>query len=310
MGHEDAMRVELGTGGLAVLDIDLGGPINLAVTLECGQAFRWRQTTFPCRPDLVIAFEGVIRQLAVIVGQKADVTSEICVAYDPLYAGGVTLGSIIDSVRSYFSVQDDVQAIEESVRILDPVMSVAVEQGHGLRLLQQDHWESLASFVLSANNSIPNIARIVENLAACLGDPVGLDRFGFPPPDKIACQESTFLRQSKCGFRDRYLKDAAERVESGEVDLVALERMPTEQARERLMRIRGVGPKVADCVLLFGYHRLEVFPTDVWIGRAMSRFYLDGRAVTPKVAREEGMRRFGLLAGYAQEYLFFRIRGD
>lgn len=304
-----------GNPDLAVVEVDLGGPLNLAITLECGQAFRWRKVTFPGRPEFLAAYEGVIpigdgRQLAAIVGQDADVTSKIVVAYEPAYAGGATSESIADSARFYFSAQDDIQTIEESIRGFDPVMSSAVAQGHGLRLLQQDHWECLASFVLSTNNSIPNIARIVENLAACLGDPVGLRRFSFPSPDRIHCQESAFLRQTKCGFRDRYLKDAARRVVTGEVDLVALERLTTEEARERLMSIRGVGPKVADCVLLLGYHRLEVFPTDVWIGRAMSRFYLGGRAVTPKIARDEGMRRFGPLAGYAQEYLFISIRNS
>lgn len=309
------MHIETANRDLAAVDVDLGGPVNLAITLECGQVFRWRKTAFPGRPDLVVAYEGVIpvgdgRQLAVIVGQDADVTSKIVVAYEPAHAGRATHGSIADSLKFYFSAQDDVQTIEESIRGFDSVMSSAVEQGHGLRLLQQDHWECLASFVLSINNSIPNITRIVENLAACLGDPVGLGRFSFPSPDRIHGQESAFLRQTKCGFRDRYLKDAAKRVVAGEVDLLALEVMPTEEARERLMSIRGVGPKVADCVLLLGYHRLEVFPTDVWIGRAMSRFYLGGRAVTPKIARDEGMRRFGPLAGYAQEYLFISIRNS
>ncbi|MGE5580855.1 MAG: DNA-3-methyladenine glycosylase 2 [Bacillota bacterium] len=332
--------------------------MNLAATLECGQAFRWRKACFPGRPDLVAAYTGVIpvgrttgtarreivsaseiapcsritpRQLAVYVGQAEPVTSKIMVAYDPTYAQDDTglaepqpcacshgeqpadpppVGHISDAVRLYFAADDDVAAIEAEVARLDSVMAGAVKEAHGLRILRQDHWECLASYVLSINNNIPNISRIVEHFSLCLGEPVGLGLHSFPPPEKIACQDSGFLRQSKCGFRDRYLKDAAERVASGEVDLTGLERMPTEQARERLMRIRGVGPKVADCVLLFGYHRLDVFPSDVWISRAMSRYYLGGGAVTPKMAREEGMRRFGPLAGYAQEYLFWRARGD
>lgn len=300
------------------MDVDLGGPISLEATLTCGQAFRWRAAAFPCRSDLLVSYRGVIPtgekdgpgQLAVLVGQKAGVTREISVAYDPSYAAGLTQADVANAVRPYFAASDDVTAIEEALSRQDPVMSRAVQGGRGLRILQQDHWECLASYVLSVNNNIPNISRIVEYFAGCLGGPVGLGLFGFPSPEKIACQDSVFLRQSRCGFRDRYLKDAAERVVSGEVDLVDLEKMPTEQARKRLMRIRGVGPKVADCVMLFGYHRLDAFPVDVWIARAMSRFYLSGQVVTPKAAREEGMSRFGSLAGYAQEYLFFGIRGD
>lgn len=314
MESPDRLRAQDGAEYLTTLDVDLGGPVSLAVTLECGQAFRWRVAAFPCRPDLKVSYRGILPvgkcQVAMSVGQEAAVTRSVAVAYDSRYTCGLSQGSIREAVQRYFSSSDDVAAIEESISSVDPVMSSAVPQGHGLRILLQDHWECLASYVLSINNNIPNITRIVEHFALCLGEPVGLGEFGFAPPEKIARQDSSFLRQSKCGFRDRYLKDAAEKVCSGEVGLVALERMPTEQAREHLMRIRGVGPKVADCVLLFGYHRLDVFPTDVWIARAMSRFYQDGRAVTPKVAREEGMRRFGQLAGYAQEYLFFRIRGD
>lgn len=334
---------EQDAGSLATLAVDLGGPVNLAASLECGQAFRWRKACFPNRPDLVVAYRGVIpvgsisvpahpgtapghqialpsgtapRQLAVCVGQAEPVTSKIVVAYDDDYAlhiagrPEVAAEQISEAVRLYFAADDNVAAIEAEVARLDPVISGAVKEAHGLRILRQDHWECLASYVLSINNNIPNISRIVEHFSSCLGEPVGFGLHSFPPPEKIACQDSGFLRQSKCGFRDRYLKDAAERVVSGEVNLADLELIPTEQARERLMRIRGVGPKVADCVLLFGYHRLDVFPADVWISRAMSRYYLGGRKVTPKMAREEGMRRFGPLAGYAQEYLFWMARGD
>ncbi len=295
-----------------MLDVDLRGPVNLQVSLECGQAFRWRRSAFPDRPDLKVAYRGVLpaggRQLAIIAGQTDNVTTGLTVAFDEKAVAGLSRTVLKDAVLKYFSASDDLKAIEESVGRGDPVMAEAVPHSHGLRILQQDHWECLGSYVLSINNNIPNITRIVEHFARCLGEPAGMGEYGFPSPEKVACQESAFLRQSRCGFRDRYLKDAAERVRSGEVDLVDLERMPTEQARERLMRIRGVGPKVADCVLLFGYHRLDVFPVDVWIARAMSSFFLGGRAVTPKVAREEGMRRFGQLAGYAQEYLFYTIR--
>jgi N-glycosylase/DNA lyase len=343
MTNQQSLRgCEHSAGSMVTLEVDLGGPVNLEATLECGQAFRWRKACFPDHPDLATAYRGVIPlggisgdshpgpasgcqamrrseltpgQLAVFVAQALPVTSRIVVGYDPCFAGRDACQDemalrVRDAVRRYFAADDDVAAIEAEVARIDPVMSGVVREAHGLRILQQDHWECLASYVLSINNNIPNISRIVEHFSSCLGEPVGLGLHSFPPPERIACQDSVFLRQSRCGFRDRYLKDAAERVISGEVRLADLERMPTEDARERLMRIRGVGPKVADCVLLFGYHRLEVFPSDVWISRAMSRYYLGGRKVTPKVARDEGMRRFGSLAGYAQEYLFLRARGD
>lgn len=248
------------------------------------------------------------QQLAVVMGQTDAVTDDLVVAYDPESSVRPSPGAVRGAVRTYFSSVDSLDAMEQEIAVKDPVMAVAARSAHGLRILRQDPWECLASYVLSVNNNIPNIARAVEHFARCLGSPVGLGEFGFPPPELVACRENEFLRQSGCGFRDRHLKDAAERVVSGEVDLDSLSDMPTEQARERLMRIRGVGPKVADCVLLFAYHRLDVFPADVWIARAISRFYMGGRPTTPRVAREEGVRRFGKLAGYAQEYLFYHVR--
>lgn len=326
---------------LRTVQIDLGSPVSLQATLECGQAFRWRRTSFPGRPDLAVAYRGVMpvavasvrsqarrsveaqvseeaevlgevpgragRSLAMIVGQDCQVTDRLTIAYDPGFASEA---GVKHAALRYFSADDEVAAIERELSRKDPAMAEGIPFSHGLRILRQDPWECLASYVLSVNNSIPNIGRIVERLARCLGDEAGLGEQAFPSPEKVACQESEFLRQSKCGFRDRYLKDAAERVCAGEVDLGALARMPTEQACERLMRIRGVGPKVADCVLLFAYHRLEVFPVDVWIARAMSQFYLGGLRATPKAAREEGIRRFGAFAGYAQEHLFYRVRSS
>lgn len=310
------------TSGAVSATIDLDGPVNLRASLECGQAFRWRRVDastvrWPAdvdRPDkalpgVPIVYKGVVQvkglPVALFAGQDAPVTSTIRAVWESRMASG---SDIEAAVRRYFSSDDDVGAIERSLRATDPVMADAVPFSSGLRLLNQDPWECLASYVLSINNSIPNIARSVEYLARCFGADAGLGEAGFPAPRDLAAQDCATIRQSKCGFRDRNLKDAAEKVAGGEIDLAAIAQMPTGQARESLMTIRGVGPKVADCVLLFGFHRLEVFPVDVWIARAMSQLYLGGRPVTPRVAREEGMRRFGALAGYAQEYLFYKVR--
>lgn len=296
---------------LHAVEIDLGGPVSLEASLECGQAFRWRRVpgSLPGLPDPAIRYSGVMRiachPVALVACQDANVTRRLTFAWEPALAAAQ---DVRDAVLKYFSADDDLTAVERELSAADPVMAEAVPFSSGLRVLRQDPWECLASYVLSINNSIPNIARSVEHLARCLGDDAGLGERGFPAAAEIARQDTAYLRQSKCGFRDRNLKDAAEKVASGGVDLEGMCLMPTEQARERLMTIRGVGPKVADCVLLFAYHRLEVFPADVWIARAMSRFYLGGRPATPKAAREEGVRRFGALAGYAQEYLFYRVR--
>lgn len=290
------------------IEVSFSGPVNLKATLECGQAFRWKKVPFPGRPDLPFAYQGVVGACALTVGQDRLVTRKILVAREQPAADS-SEGELSDWVRRYFSDGDDVEGIEKELASQGDVMAEAVRYGSGLRILTQDYWECLASYVLSANNSIRNISATIERLAERYGRPAGMGRRSFPDPRVVACQEACSLRQSKCGFRDKYLLDAASKVASGQVDLKGLEQMPREEARRGLMKIAGVGPKVADCVLLFAYHNLGVFPVDVWIARAVSRHYLGGRAVKPDEARREGERRFGDLAGYAQGYLFYWMRG-
>ncbi len=288
--------------------IRLSGPVSLKATLECGQAFRWKPAAFPGRPALPVAYRGVIGELALAVGQTSPVTSEIYVAWDPSSVSLSGPSYVSQVVRRYFSDEDDIKTIEGVLSRSGGVMAEAVAYGRGLRILTQDPWECLASYVLSLNKNIPAISKTVEYLAGCFGEPAGMGAFGFPSPGAIASQDVSSLRQSRCGFRDKYLYDAAVKVLSGDVDLELVRSMPVEEARQELMKIKGVGPKVADCVLLFGYHRLDVFPVDVWIARAVSRHFMGGKKLGPREAREFGERRFGAFAGYAQEHLFYWIR--
>lgn len=285
--------------------VSLSGPVSLEATLECGQAFRWRRVRFPGRPEMPVAYEGVMGRLAVAVGQADRLTHEIFVAYEGSFGSA---SYVADLVKRYFSDGDDVEAIEYALSRSGSVMAEAVRHGRGLRILTQDPWECLASYVLSLRKNIPSISKTVEYLARCFGEPAGMGAFAFPAPERIACQEVSSLRESKCGYRDKFLHDAALKVASGAVDLELVGSMPVTEARSELMRISGVGPKVADCVLLFAYHRLETFPVDVWIARAVSEYFMGGRTLSPREAREFGEREFGRLAGYAQEYLFYWIR--
>lgn len=313
----------------SAVEIELRGPVNLEATLECGQAFRWRRATFAGRPDLSVSYLGVIplcpggartaaqgktacraaqSQFAALVGQSEKVTDRFTVAFDVTLRGCLSPEDVRRAALRYFSSEDDLPAWERELSNMDPVLAAAIAGVSGLRVLQQDPWECLASFILSARNRVPNIAAVVDRLAERLGHPAGFDLCGFPPPEVLARRGAAFFRGLGCGFRDRYLRDAAEKVASREVDLDLLRGMLTGEAREALQKIAGVGPKVADCVLLFAYHRLDVFPVDVWIARAVSTFYFGGRSVTTAAAREEGLSRFGSLAGYAQEHLFHHVR--
>ena len=225
-----------------------------------------------------------------IVGQVRPVTRSLFLSWEvPSDSPSPAPSDAIDAVKHYFSEGDDIERIESELAAKDEVMAEAVRYGSGLRILRQDSWECLASYSLSQNNSIPNISAIIERLSACYGEIAGMGRHSFPRPGAIACRQLTDLRQTKCGFRDRYLHDAAVRVLDGRIDLKAMESMPNQEARRELMSIKGVGPKVADCVLLFGFHRLDVFPVDVWIARYV-QVLPGGRIVKPLVARQEGRR--------------------
>lgn len=285
------------------LEVEFSGYVNLEASLGCGQAFRWHRAAFPGRRDMQVSYKGVIASTAIFLGQKDSRTSTVQVALAPGIDGSAAKNKVLD----YCSCSDDVEAIERSLTMKDDVMARAVEFGSGLRILRQDPWECLASYILSVRKNIPAIKCNVADLAQTLGRQAGLGEFQFPTAEAVLEAGSDVLRECGCGFRDRYLMDAAARVAWGDLDLEAVAQLPLEEARDALMKVKGVGPKVSSCVLLFGYHRLEVFPVDVWIGRVMSRFYLNG-SCDLRAAADEGIRRFGPLAGYAQEYLYYYAR--
>ncbi|HOP70118.1 MAG TPA: DNA glycosylase [Bacillota bacterium] len=293
----------------ALLEIELPGPLDLQSTLECGQAFRWKRVSGLGGQTW---YKGVIGPVGVMLRTLGD--SRLLVLYE---ANHVQRDTLTGLVWHYFSLDDDLETIHRYLlegarpgggRGNDPIMEQALRHTRGLRILRQEPWECLVSYIISANKNIPAICNTVEYLSSTLGTPAGLGEYTFPSPQALLEASLECIRQSKCGYRAPYIIDAASKVRSNQVDLGALWHLPTAEARRHLMEIKGVGPKVADCVLLFGYHRLDVFPVDVWIARCMSVFYLDRAGITPKTAREEGCKRFGAYAGYAQQILFHYTR--
>lgn len=290
--------------GEGLLTIQFPGTLDLRSTLECGQAFRWREAT---GPDAQTWYKGVIGPVGAMI--RAGLSSRLLVLYDNEAAHHRNLAG---DIFNYFSLDDDLEAIYDFLGKAgfaaeckeDSVMKEAAKHARGLRILRQDPWECLVSYIISANKNIPAISKTVRHLSSALGSPAGLGEYTFPSPETLLDAGVERIKQSKCGYRAPYIIDAAAKVASNEVDLDGLWDLPTGEARQQLLKIRGVGPKVADCVLLFGYHRLEVFPVDVWIARCMSHFYLGGADITPREARQEGSRRFGPFAGYAQQVLF------
>lgn len=195
----------------------------------------------------------------------------------------------------------------------DPHLQAAVESCHGLRLLRQDPWECLASFLLSSTKQIVQIRQIVRILCERHGTPVEVlpgnkPAFDFPTAERLAVLTETDLRACKMGFRAKYLLAVARRVAGGEFSLENIRSLPLPAARDEMMKLPGVGEKIAECVLLFAYDFATAFPVDVWVGRALSRFYFRGRRKRPEQLRQFTARHFGPHAGYAQQYLFHHIR--
>lgn len=264
---------------------------ELKHTFECGQGFRWIR-------QLDNSYTGVVRGHVFNVSKEED---SIVVKSDMMNPEEIIL--------DYLDLRTDYSTFKEELS-KDRVMSKAIDYGYGIRILKQEHWECLASFIISANNRIPMIMRSVENIARDFGKPIefnGSTYFSFPPPEAIVDVNEYRLTLCGVGFRCKYIKHAARMVASGEVDLNAVVNMDSVSAREELMKIPGVGPKIADCVLLYSYGKSDVFPTDVWIKRVVEVLYF-GREAKLSEIQEFARRKFGSLAGIAQQYLFYYAR--
>jgi len=190
----------------------------------------------------------------------------------------------------------------------DPKIRKMTKAAYGLRLLKQDPWECLISYIISINKNIPAINCLIENICAKYGKKIefeGVTYYTFPKPSELKHLETHHIRACRVGFRDRYIKDAIEKVHSGEVDLKKLGNLSYPEAKAKLMTIVGVGSKVADCVLLFAYNKYGAFPVDVWIKRAMKELYgiRKDKNIIPFAASN-----FGEYAGYVQEFIYFSER--
>lgn len=261
------------------------GCLDLAQTLDCGQAFRWRTVLLP---DGQEAWRGMAFDHALTVWQEDDTFCFDCTEEE------------FNTVwYSYFDFETNYAALREHLSELHPVLKDAADYAPGIRILRQDPWEALCSFIISQNNNITSIKKIVERLCTLSGESIicGEDTlYAFPTPEQLAACSLEDLVPLRAGFRAKYLLDAARRVSTGELDLDALRTAPISDAREKLMTIHGVGPKVAECTLLYGLHRTCSFPMDVWMKRAMQ--------LLPGISPED----LGESAGIAQQYIFHYAR--
>lgn len=254
-------------------------PFNLEQTLDCGQSFRWSENADG-------SFTGVVR------GRVATVS------YSDKTLTVHENGEVDDKLwREYFDLDLDYADIKDKLSSMHEVLNEASEYAGGIRILHQEPFEALITFIISQNNNIGRIKGIVERLCENFGEKIDDTHYAFPTAERLAQLTPDELSPIRAGFRHRYIIDAAQKVYSGEIDLESLRTVEYSSAQKELMKITGVGVKVADCVLLYGLHRLESFPLDVWMKRAMKVLF-------------DGMKgdEFGEYGGIAQQYIFHYSR--
>ncbi len=270
-------------------------PFDLAESLESGQAHRWRRLGDGW-------YSGVLGERLVHLRQNnGDVEYR--------YTGNPP-GRDADINRllaSYFRLDDDIAAIYDEI-CRDRRVAAMVQKYDGLRILRQDPWECTVAFICSATSNIPRIHQNMEAMADSLGEPLELDgevRHTFPDALRLASAGEGRLRELGLGFRAPYVIAAADMVRSGALDLEELIRLPYPETKARLMECRGIGAKIADCIAVFSLEKMEAFPVDVWVRRALAEWYFPMQKKPPDRAMVDWAQQyFGRYAGYSQQYLF------
>ena len=206
--------------------------------------------------------------------------------------------------KKYFDLDNNYAKIKQELLNAFPNMQQAIEFGSGIRILNQDPWEMIISFIISSNNNIPRIKGILERLCKTSGQPIG-EGYTFPSAEELKGRSVDYYKGLGTGYRASYLYKTVDAIANGfELDL---EEMDTSSARKHLMQLTGVGRKVADCILLFGYHRTDVFPVDVWTERVYDDLF-GASAISAERKADILCNHFGSLSGYAQQYLYYFYR--
>ena len=246
---------------------------DIALSLDCGQAFRWKNIK-----DNI--WTGVVKNKYLKIEQKEN----------KIIFYNTSLEDFNLFWKEYFDLDRDYKKILDSYD--DESLLTACKEYYGIRILKQDEWETVCSFIISQNNNIPRIKGIIERLCQNFGENIG-EGYSFPSAEKISGLKIEDLDVLRAGFRSKYILDAAQKISSKEVDIEKLKEMNFEDAKQELIRIKGVGEKVAQCALLYGFGRIEGFPQDVWVKRIVSELYPDGLPECIKGTE-----------GIAQQYLF------
>ena len=274
-----------------IVTVDGVNDFMLSQILECGQCFHFDKLDEEVYE--VVAFGRAVKM------EQTDKTLRIY---------GSSMEDYEGIWKSYLDMDNDYGFIKERVIKADGALKTAVDEKSGIRILNQDFFETLISFIISQNKNIPQIKQCVKNISHRFGDEIigynGEAFYVFPDVKILHDVTEDELRECKVGFRAPYIKNATEAVYSGTVTKDKLDSLDIAQARELLMTIKGVGEKVANCVLLFGLGRREAFPVDVWMKRIMEQMYFDGKDTKKPDIEAFAVKKFGDIGGYAQQYLF------
>ena len=263
---------------------------------ECGQCFRWNKQDDG-------SYIGVFGNNVMRVEKKND----------RIIFKGICNGDIKSICDEYFDLNRDYEKIKNELSLIDDFLKTSINYGRGIRILNQDLWECIISFIISANNNIPRIKKIIERISEKYGNKIcfeGKDYYTFPTPKQLSKATVEDLRGLGLGFRDVRVYNTTKMILEKKVDLHILENMDNSNLiREELLKLDGVGEKVADCIMLFStLKRLDVFPIDVWVRRVMNELYIkaeDETKINKKEIRKIAEEKYKNLAGIAQQYLFY-----
>ncbi|WBW98566.1 DNA-3-methyladenine glycosylase family protein [Oceanirhabdus sp. W0125-5] len=282
-------KIEISGPDIIIKDIQ---NFELRDIFDCGQAFRWNKTE--SGSYIGVAFGRVLE----VRKRENDVIFYDC-----------SMEEFNNTWIEYFDLERDYSKIIEELSV-DETLKMACDFGKGMRLLQQEPFELTISFIISANNQIPRIKRSIERISERWGRKIyykGNEYYAFPTVDELREAGIEELEQCGVGFRAKYIYETIQRVLSDKDILNRIKSLDDDGCHKELMEFKGIGPKVADCIMLFSMQKYSAFPVDVWVKRAMQHFYVAPDVTLPKI-RKYGREKFGELGGFAQQYLFYYAR--
>lgn len=267
---------------------------ELPHVFECGQCFRWNKQRDG-------SYTGVVNGKVINLKKEGNY----------IYIDNTNADEMENIWKSYFDLNRDYGLIKNQLAKMDETMSTSVKFGHGIRILKQDEWETLVSFITSANNRIPMIKKAIEALSENHGEYIGEYKgkkyYSFPKPEALYDLGVDDIQYNGIGFRGKYILNAAKLVVDKEIDIYSLKSLSTNDARQQLMLFPGIGPKVSDCIMFFSMNKDDAFPIDIWVKRVMEYFYVPEGTSLKKI-QSFAQERFGSIAGFAQQYLFYYAR--